>query len=283
MLVGGSYLLRGGLRRMLEEIGADIVGDHASAEEVTCRGADSAPVVYLLMASSAPRGIRHDIAVLRSMDPGARIAVMRAGLATHELMETFTAGGDGFILEEISAQALHDSLGLIALGEKVFPSQLATLISGNGRGDQTMLRGNILTGRERQIILCLTQGKANKEIAIELNLALATVKVHVKSLLRKLGLHNRTQAAIWALDTGLVEPPSVTVKVNDRPRPARLEAPLEDDLDRRTHLKRGAELTKLLVSTAVDARSPAPLPWSRVQNNLPFGSAAINLPPDEPE
>ncbi len=74
-----------------------------------------------------------------------------------------------------------------------------------------------MTGRELEIVRRLALGQSNKEIANELDLAVATVKVHVKSLLRKLGLNNRTQAAIWALNAGLVAAPKVAVKAADGP------------------------------------------------------------------
>ena len=253
---------------MLEETGAEVVGDHASAEEVKDRGAGFAPVVYLLMQSAASQGIRQEIARLRRADPGSRVAVMRAHLATHDLVEAFTAGGDGFLLEDIGAQALHESLSLIALGEKVFPSQLATLLSTDERRSDTMLRRSPLTRREREIVLCLTQGKSNKEIANELDLALATVKVHVKSLLRKLGLHNRTQAAIWALESGLIEPPEVTVKADGGPQEDSVspDALVERASERREHLRRHAALAKALMSSSIAGGTTA----------YPTGSARID-------
>lgn len=210
VLIGGSRLLRGGLKLVLEESGAEIVGEYGSTDEVTPPEAATVPVIYLLMHSPGCRGIRQEIGALRDADAGCLITVMLSRLAANDLVEVFTAGGDGLVLEELSAQALQDSLRLVALGEKVFPSQLATLLSNDRRSD-AILPQSPLTRRECEIVRRLALGKSNKEIANDLAIAPATVKVHVKSLLKKLDLNNRTQAAIWALNAGLVDSPEVTV------------------------------------------------------------------------
>lgn len=213
VLIGGSDLLRRGLKLILEQSGIRIAADYASVEETKVREAESSAVIFLLIHGPGRRPVREEIHDLRRVDTESRIIVMLSRLAADELVEVFAAGGDGLVLEDISAQALHDSLTLIALGEKVFPSQLAALISNDRRAETLPL--SPLTRRELEVVRRLAQGRSNKEIANELALALATVKVHVKSLLRKLGVHNRTQAAIWAIDVGLVAAPEVTVKEDD--------------------------------------------------------------------
>lgn len=211
--VGGSRFFRSGLKLILEEAGAEIVAEYGSSEEAVRRNSQlERPVVYLLKHSPGGSSIRHEIRMLRDIDPSARIAVLAEELAPDHLVEVFASGGDGLLLEEIGAPALKQSLMLIALGEKVFPSQLATLLNGE-RAVPKPFHGQAvgsLTQRELEIVRSLTAGLSNKEIANKLNLAVATVKVHIKSLLKKLGLSNRTQAAIWALHAGIVEPPQVT-------------------------------------------------------------------------
>lgn len=210
ILVGGSRLLRGGLKVALEESGVEIAGEYGSTEEVPPGDPGAAHVVYLLMHSPGPYSIRQKIEELRRADADSRITVMLSSFGVSDLVEAFAAGGDGLVLEEIEAQALHDSLSLVALGGKVFPSQVATLLS-NTYEAQSTVPDSPLTERELEIVRRLALGRSNKEVANELNLALATVKVHVKSALKKLGVSNRTQAAIWALNAGLVSPPQVTV------------------------------------------------------------------------
>lgn len=231
VLIGGSRLLRGGLKLVLEESGTEIVGEYASTDEVKPReprDSGASPVIDLLIYTPGRRRIRQEIGNLRRADADCRIAVMLSRLAADDLVEVFAAGGDGLVLEEISAQALHDSLALVALGEKVFPSQLAALLNTDRRAE--VLSERPLTARQLEIVRRLASGQSNKEIANDLELAPATVKVHVKSLLKTLGLSNRTQAAIWAVNSGLVDRPEAMEKaagdLQREPLPAReVEAP----------------------------------------------------------
>ena len=96
---------------------------------------------------------------------------------------------------------LIQSLQLILLGEKVFPTTLASmLLDMTAAGPQHSVRG--LSPREREILQLLVTGASNKLIATRLGITEATVKVHLKTLLRKIDVNNRTQAAIWAMNNG---------------------------------------------------------------------------------
>ena len=91
------------------------------------------------------------------------------------------------------------------LGEKVFPTHLAALLV-NGMADTPPARvttSHGLSEREGQVLQCLVHGDSNKMIGNRLNITEATIKVHMKSLLRKINATNRTQAAIWAMKNGL--------------------------------------------------------------------------------
>jgi two-component system nitrate/nitrite response regulator NarL len=110
-------------------------------------------------------------------------------------------GADGFLIKNVSPEALIQSLQLIMLGEKVFPTNLASmLLDMNAVSPQHSVRG--LSPREQEILQALVTGASNKLIAIKLGITEATVKVHLKTLLRKIDVNNRTQAAIWAMNNG---------------------------------------------------------------------------------
>ena len=101
----------------------------------------------------------------------------------------------------MAPEALIQSLQLVTLGEKVFPTNLATmLLDMNAPGPQHSIGG--LSPREQEILQALVTGASNKLIAIRLGITEATVKVHLKTLLRKIDVNNRTQAAIWAMNNG---------------------------------------------------------------------------------
>jgi two-component system nitrate/nitrite response regulator NarL len=112
------------------------------------------------------------------------------------------AGADGFLMKEVSPEALLQSLELVMLGEKVYPTNLASMLLDLTSAPTPLNSIRGLSSREREILQLLVTGASNKLIAIRLGIAEATVKVHLKALLRKIDVNNRTQAAIWAMNNG---------------------------------------------------------------------------------
>jgi two-component system nitrate/nitrite response regulator NarL len=143
-----------------------------------------------------------DLNLLRDAYPGARIVVLADDLTVDALREAMNGGADGFLMKDVSPEALVQSLELIMLGEKVFPTNLASMLLdlSNAPSPLNSVRG--LSPREQEILQALVTGASNKMIAIKLGITEATVKVHLKTLLRKIDVHNRTQAAIWAVNNG---------------------------------------------------------------------------------
>jgi two-component system nitrate/nitrite response regulator NarL len=95
------------------------------------------------------------------------------------------------------------------MGEKVFPTSMAEIISKSSSIWDETQKNNVITSkhlsnRELDILKCLAKGEANKTIANHLSICDSTVKVHLKAILRKLGFHNRTQAALWAVQNNLL-------------------------------------------------------------------------------
>jgi DNA-binding NarL/FixJ family response regulator len=131
---------------------------------------------------------------------GVAIVALTSETDSRELEPEEMALLSGVLTYSQSAAAFIDSLRLISLGERVFPCELAT-----GRRPQAALSdaefrsGVRLSPREKEILSHLFASRSNKLIARELAIAEGTVKVHLKSLLRKIGVENRTQAVIWAL------------------------------------------------------------------------------------
>jgi two-component system nitrate/nitrite response regulator NarL len=117
------------------------------------------------------------------------------------LRDAMNAGANGYLMKDVSPEALIQSLELVIMGEKVFPTNLASmLLDMSAITPQHSIRG--LSPREQEILQSLVTGASNKLIAIKLGITEATVKVHLKTLLRKIDVNNRTQAAIWAMNNG---------------------------------------------------------------------------------
>ncbi|WP_262268646.1 LuxR C-terminal-related transcriptional regulator [Microvirga yunnanensis] len=144
--------------------------------------------------------------------PQARIVVLSDQFDLSVVRLGHAAGVDGFCLTASAPEVLIKSLELVMLGETVLPlavvrSLTAGVVSAQDRPPQDNsvaeaklpdLEGCKLSAREMEILGCLTQGEPNKVIARKLEITEATIKVHVKAILRKIGASNRTQAAMWA-------------------------------------------------------------------------------------
>ena len=113
-------------------------------------------------------------------------------------------------MSELSREAFSLSLLVIISGEKVLPGSLADVLASNYRDFVASKLPNTqsnLTDRERQILRCLLNGYSNKLIARVLDITEGTVKVHLKTLMKKISAVNRTQAALWARSQGIGEDP----------------------------------------------------------------------------
>ena len=217
-LAGGTPIVRAGLQRILGEHGFPVLCSAARVADVAVADRRE-PWILLLLADSDGADTEADVlAGLHDRFPAARTVLLASQFDFAQVRRAFTAGVFGCLVDEIACDRLIGMLQLVALGEKVFPSQLADelvdrlAVSQHRHGAASVLSANLST-REVEILRCLTMGLPNKIISRRLSISEATVKVHVKAVLRKLRVMNRTQAAIWASSQGLggldwSEPPS---------------------------------------------------------------------------
>jgi two-component system nitrate/nitrite response regulator NarL len=205
-LLSSNGILREGLRHILVE----------RALKVTSAVSDPEKISFPPMMTD---GIRHIIIVddgfakegmqlcprLREQHPGALLVILADHFDFDSVATAFRWGVDGYLVKEISSEPLIGALRLVALGEKVLPSELATCMGERpyASGWTVNLSDVNLSEREMQVLQLLILGSANKVIGRCLGICEATVKVHVKAALRKLQVSNRTQAAIWAVQRGL--------------------------------------------------------------------------------
>ncbi len=147
----------------------------------------------------------------RNSVPNSRLVVVSEQFDLKTVIDCFSAGVYGYIIKSTKSTRMLAALRLIALGEKVVPSDFVDTVSvcGIERAIRVDFDHEIeeakLSPRELDVLCCLMAGYANKVIARKLEVCEATVKVHVKAILRKLHVHNRTQAALWANTHGINE------------------------------------------------------------------------------
>ena len=196
-------VVRQGLRVLLEVAGdMEVVGEAPDGPDVARLAAELAPDVILLdlkmpgmkgpdvIADLAARRIPARTLVLTSVtDPGAARAALQAGAA-------------GLLYKDVDPDALLRGIRSVHDGNLLVSAEVAgTLLR---RGEDRAATGGlaVLTGREREVLEQIRQGRSNREIARALGVAEKTVKTHVSSVLAKLGVQDRTQAALYAVTHG---------------------------------------------------------------------------------
>jgi two-component system nitrate/nitrite response regulator NarL len=203
-ILSSNELFREGLVRLL----TGDVFDHAVAvshPEGIRPAVDEIAVVILDMMDSvrALEACRE----LRSRLPEARLVLLSPDCNTQELIEGFSAGADAYLVRTMSCEQLQAALRLVQLGFRI-PDEsivraLAPTLGAPGQSSADLPDLNCLSAREIEIVQHLVEGLPNKLISRQMHISDATVKVHVKAVLRKLHLRNRTQVATWALRSGL--------------------------------------------------------------------------------
>lgn len=143
--------------------------------------------------------------------PSSRIVLVSDQFDLKTVIDCLNAGAAGYIIKSSKSTRMIAALRLVALGERVVPSEFVDTIGGcgiehtlNTDSDQEFEEAK-LSPRELDVLCCLMAGYPNKLIARKLDVCEATVKVHVKAILRKLNVRNRTQAALWANSHGINE------------------------------------------------------------------------------
>lgn len=207
MVVDSSRLFREGLRQLLTGTQFQIEIEISSIDE-SLRHVERGFNPDLILVEFGDAVDRLDaLKRLRTAYPESKIIVLSNTLIPHALAQALDIGIDGYLLKNISLQGLTQSLSLAILGEKVFPTQLAGLLAeSQTQPDHPIFRAAApatgLSECESAILRCLVFGYPNKVIADRLQMTEASVKVHLKAVLRKIHASNRTQAAIWAINNG---------------------------------------------------------------------------------
>lgn len=206
-LLSSNGILREGLRHILIDCAFRVPSAVSNPEEISFSPANGEDVDQIIIVDESFAGEGADLCVrLRARHPAALLVILADHFEFDAVVNAFRWGVDGYLIKEISSEPLIGALRLIALGEKVLPSDMATCMGERPypAGWSVNLSDVNLSDREIEVLQLLILGSANKVIGRCLGICEATVKVHVKAALRKLRVSNRTQAAIWAVQRGLI-------------------------------------------------------------------------------
>lgn len=205
ILAGVNGLFRDGLKHVLAGDTIQIVGECGSLLNLRPLLQSTTPPANLIVYDLSENPTQ-DFAILKEVSlefPQIGIVILADNTDAAGLNMAVACGARGFLPKSISSAALTLSLRLILLGEDLFaaPASLSGRqpIMPEPVSKEVVALRSPLSTREGEILHCLESGAPNKVIARQLNMAEATVKVHIKAVLRKINVSNRTQAAVWAM------------------------------------------------------------------------------------
>jgi NarL family two-component system response regulator LiaR len=194
-------VVRQGLRTFLDlQEDIEVVGEAGDGAEALAVAEELAPDVVLVdLVMPGVDGIEA-IRGLRERVPSARAIVLSSFIDDEKLFPAVRAGAAGYLLKDVQPQELVEAIRTVHAGGALLHPKVASRLLEE-------LTTDPLTPREREVLGLIGRGMANKVIARELSLSEKTVKAHVSSILAKLGVADRTQAALYAVRAGLVAPP----------------------------------------------------------------------------
>ena len=204
LITDDHAVVRQGLRMFLSlDPDIEVVGEAQDGQEALAMARELKPDVVLMdLLMPLMDGIEATKAI-RSELPGVEVIALTSVLEDASVSEAVKAGAIGYLLKDTDAEELHRAIRGAAEGRVQLAPEAAARLMREVRAPEKK-SPQALTEREREVLRLLARGKANKQIAANLFVSEKTVKAHVSSILMKLGVTSRTQAALHALRTGLV-------------------------------------------------------------------------------
>lgn len=273
VLVEPNVLLREGLARILAAARFRVLGSVDFLDDVLLNALTANQSVLLVIgAGDDPHATARQIERFKDRHRTGRVAVVAHCCQSSGVLSAFRAGANAYLVNVTTCAAFVKSLELVMLGATIMPPEVLSFLVGhddhnghNGHNghdshddeDAASLELKVepeplletengaaphLSAQEQRILNYLVEGASNKVIARKIDIAEATVKVHIKAILRKVRVHNRTQAAVWAMNRGTLGS-AVGTGLSDLinvPRSLAPVAGLENDA-----LRNGRQLVKL--------------------------------------
>ena len=214
ILIGRGVLIREGIARILRAANFRTFASVSCADDLPSGVLQPHQLLFLIVHTGDDFDVvLEQIEFLRDKHPRGRIAIVADHYRLDELASAFRAGANGYFVDVMTCDVFVKSVELVVMGETIFPPAFLSFAFDpeNDHVGKAVLRDETaqamhfgtkdtiapqLSPREKSILQCLIEGDSNKCIARKIDIAEATVKVHVKAILRKIRVQNRTRAAI---------------------------------------------------------------------------------------
>ena len=207
LIIDDHALFRVGLQGLLEQRGIEVADAVASGIEGIQRAGELKPDIVLLDLRMPDMGGLEVLQKLRENDSTIPVVMLTTSNEESDLIKSLRSGAQGYLLKDMEPDELVSALRDIENGKNVVAQDLTDALARMVQGDTNVIDEegpfSELTPREMEILCLLAEGQSNKLIARNLGISDGTVKLHVKAILRKLGIHSRVEAAVIAVEQGL--------------------------------------------------------------------------------
>jgi len=202
LLVDDHPTLRQGLAQLISlEDNLDVVAQAGSGDEAISLAIKHAPDLILLDLNMKGLSGIDTLIALKRAEVQSKIVIFTVSDSESDVLQAIKFNTDGYLLKDSEPEELIEKINLAIQGEFVISNPLTQIMARSLRPNSKKVSPlENLTQRELQNLKLIAAGKSNKDIANKLGIAETTVKVHVKNLLKKLGLKSRVEAAVWAVE-----------------------------------------------------------------------------------
>ena len=201
-------MVRQGLKAFLRvQDDIEFVGEAADGDEAVAQALSVQPDVILMdLVMPGMDGVE-TMRQLSAAGVDSKVIVLTSFAEDEQVLAAVKAGAAGYLLKDVQPQELGNAIRTVHAGDaQLHPSIASKLMREVAAAGSRHKEADALTARELDVLKALARGMSNKEIAAELGVAEKTVKTHVSSILRKLGVADRTQAALYAVRERLADP-----------------------------------------------------------------------------
>lgn len=203
LVVDDHFVVREGLRSLIRrEPGMIVIAEASNGEEGADMHERLQPHVTIMDLRMPVLGGVEATRLICSKTPGAKVLVLTSFEGDEDIFAAFDAGASGYLLKHSSGDQVVPAIHALIRGETWIPPEVESHLAARQRGE-------VLSNREREIVRHLALGEANKEIAASVGISEQTVKSHVKNILGKLQVRDRTEAVTVALRRGIIHLPEV--------------------------------------------------------------------------
>lgn len=206
LVVDDHPLVRKGVAQLLAmDEGLALAGEARDESEAMAAVAAAAPALVLLDLNLGGGCGLDILRAMRARWPRIPVLVLTVSDAEEDVVAALKGGAAGYLLKDMEPEEILRDIRRALAGDMILSPRLAPVLARTLGPEWRRVKGGeaLMTGRERDIVRRVAQGKSNKLVARELGIAEGTVKVHIKRILRKLTLHSRVDIAVWAVDHGL--------------------------------------------------------------------------------